>query len=147
MTDSTRCLLDGLDDRLSPGIRRSAGWNRRDVLAVSEARIIRIVVEPLDSSPPVYSTMTGERLLNISQDGYTEVLSMTISARNKLSGEVGRIETDGVTAEVQITLAESAQAELTAVITETSVDELDIAEGETVTAVIKATEVMIEDEG
>lgn len=71
-------------------------------------------------------------------------MEMTLSARNQLSGEVNHVETDGVTAEVQIALTESET--ITAVITETSVNELDIAEGETVTAVIKATEVMIENE-
>lgn len=76
--------------------------------------------------------------------GEMEGLKMTLSARNQISGEVTHVETDGVTAEVQIALAESET--ITAVITDTSVDELNIAEGETVTAVIKATEVMIDNE-
>lgn len=66
---------------------------------------------------------------------------MTLSARNQLFGEVSHVETNGVTAEVQIDLTE--EETITALITDGSIAELDIMAGDSVNAVIKATDVMI----
>lgn len=67
---------------------------------------------------------------------------MTLSARNRLSGTVTNVETDGPVAEVTVEIAGGDT--LTAVITAASVERLGIAAGEEVDAVIKASSVMIE---
>lgn len=80
---------------------------------------------------------------------------MTLSARNRLSGEVRNVETDGLTAEVTVEVGDSANPSdslaagdgetVTAVITRSSAESLDLSEGDSVDAVIKATAVMIDD--
>lgn len=67
---------------------------------------------------------------------------MTLSARNRLEGTVSSLTTDGLTAEVVVELGDGQ--EVTAVITANSVERLGIEEGAAVSAVIKATEVMVE---
>jgi len=67
---------------------------------------------------------------------------MALSARNRLSGTVRSVETDGLMAEVEVEL--DAGQVVTAVITSGSVDRLGIEEGKEVNAVVKATEVMVE---
>jgi molybdate transport system regulatory protein len=66
---------------------------------------------------------------------------MALSARNRLTGEATSIETSGPTAEV--TVETEGRETIAAIITTDSVDRLNLAEGETVDAVIKATDVMI----
>jgi len=68
--------------------------------------------------------------------------SMSLSARNRLSGTVQSVETDGLMAEVVIEL-DGGQV-VTAVITAGSVERLGVEEGKELDAVIKATEVMVE---
>ena len=63
------------------------------------------------------------------------------SARNRLSGVVRSVETDGVMALVEI---EAGPFLVTAAITRDSVRELGLAPGVPATAVMKATSVMIE---
>jgi len=72
------------------------------------------------------------------------VVGMGLSARNRLDGTVQSIETDGIMAEV--TIETTGGQTVTAVITTSSVERLGIAEGDEVNAVIKATEVMVENE-
>jgi molybdate transport system regulatory protein len=67
---------------------------------------------------------------------------MAISARNRLAGTVRNVETDGLMAEVEIEL--DAGQVVTAVVTAGSVDRLGVEEGAELDAVIKATEVMVE---
>jgi len=67
---------------------------------------------------------------------------MSLSARNRLSGTVRRVETDDLMAEVEIEL-DGGQV-VTAVITSGSVERLGVEEGAELDAVIKATEVMVE---
>jgi molybdate transport system regulatory protein len=66
---------------------------------------------------------------------------MALSARNRLTGEVTDVDTSGPTAEV--TVETEGGKTVAAVITSDSVDRLGLSEGETVDAVIKATDVMI----
>lgn len=66
---------------------------------------------------------------------------MALSARNSLSGEVTNVETTDLVAEVTVEL--DGGETVTAVITANSVDRLGIEEGETVDAVVKATDVMV----
>lgn len=67
---------------------------------------------------------------------------MSLSARNRLSGTVRSVETDGLMAELELEL-DGGQV-VTAVITAGSVDRLGVEEGNELDAVIKATEVMVE---
>jgi molybdopterin-binding protein len=65
---------------------------------------------------------------------------MELSARNQLKGTVTAIVTGTVMAEVSVDVAGS---EVVAAITRSSVERLGLAEGDAVTVVIKATEVML----
>jgi molybdopterin-binding protein len=63
------------------------------------------------------------------------------SARNRFSGVVRSVETDGVMALVEL---EAGPFLVTAAITRDAIEELGLAAGVTATAVVKATSVMIE---
>ncbi|MCC6178127.1 MAG: TOBE domain-containing protein [Chloroflexi bacterium] len=65
---------------------------------------------------------------------------MEISARNQLHGTVKSIKLGQVMAEVVVDVNGS---EVVAAITRSSVESLGLAQGDRVTAIIKATEVMI----
>jgi molybdate transport system regulatory protein len=66
---------------------------------------------------------------------------MRLSARNQLDGVVTDVQLGSVMATVVVRL--SGGQEVTSVITKDSAQELGLAEGDSVTAVIKSTEVMI----
>ena len=66
---------------------------------------------------------------------------MKLSARNQLPGKVKAIDVGVVTAEVVIAL--DGGGELTAVITQKSVENLGLTVGKKVYAVVKSTEVMV----
>jgi len=66
---------------------------------------------------------------------------MPISARNQLEGIVTSIKLGGVMAEVVVAVGEH---QLVSVVTRQSVEDLGLAEGDKVTAIIKSTEVMLE---
>lgn len=66
---------------------------------------------------------------------------MTLSARNRLSGTVKSVKTDEIMAEVVIELPDGQT--VTSTITRGSADRLNLAEGDDIEAVIKASEVMI----
>ncbi|WP_227353962.1 TOBE domain-containing protein [Haladaptatus salinisoli] len=63
-----------------------------------------------------------------------------LSARNRLSGEVVEVKTGDVTAEVSLDVNGET---VTAVVTRESAEDLEIEEGMELTAVIKATDVMV----
>ena len=63
-----------------------------------------------------------------------------ISGRNKLEGIVTQVRTSGLLAEVTIDVGGQS---LTAIITKTSADNLDLKAGKPAVALIKATEVMV----
>lgn len=65
---------------------------------------------------------------------------MTLSARNKLRGEIQEIILGDVMAHVVVKVGENI---IESVITRRSADELKLKRGDTVSAVVKATEVMI----
>ena len=66
---------------------------------------------------------------------------MKISARNVLKGKVKRITRGAVNSEVTIEIA--GGTEITSIITNASVDNLELKEGSKAFAVIKASSVMI----
>ena len=65
---------------------------------------------------------------------------MQLSARNQLRGTVTSIKLGGVMAEVVVRVGEN---EIVSVVTRTSVEEMGIAEGDEVTAIVKSTEVLL----
>jgi molybdopterin-binding protein len=66
---------------------------------------------------------------------------MELSARNNLRGTVKSVKMDSITAEVIIDLGHGL--EIVSVITRDSVERLGLKVGDTATAIIKSTEVMI----
>ena len=66
---------------------------------------------------------------------------MKISARNLLKGTVENVELGAITASIKIKI--ESPGLITALITKESVEKLDLKKGDTVTAIIKATEVMV----
>ena len=69
------------------------------------------------------------------------VPDMRLSARNQLAGVVESVEHGAVMSTVVIRLA--GGQEVVAAITRDSAESLELAQGDAVTAVIKATEVMV----
>jgi len=65
---------------------------------------------------------------------------MKLSARNKLPGIVDSIKTDGLSAKVGVRVGDN---HIVAMITSEAVEELGIKVGDTVTAVIKSSSVML----
>ena len=65
---------------------------------------------------------------------------MQLSARNQLSGTVQTVKSGAVMAEVTVSVE---AGDITAAITETSRERLNLKEGDRVSVIIKATEVMI----
>ncbi|HXY07755.1 MAG TPA: TOBE domain-containing protein [Terriglobales bacterium] len=74
-------------------------------------------------SPPVYNDQT------------------TISARNKLRGTIEEVQLGDVMAHVVVRVGDNL---IESAITRRSADELKLKKGDTVVAVVKATEVMIQ---
>jgi molybdopterin-binding protein len=66
---------------------------------------------------------------------------MTLSARNRLEGEVTELQLGGVMAHVVIRVGKSV---IESVITRRSAEEMKLKVGDKVSAVIKSTEVMLE---
>lgn len=68
---------------------------------------------------------------------------MSISIRNRLPGTIERIVSDKIVSEVVI---RTAAGTVTSIITTGSVERMNLSEGDTVFAIIKATEVSVEKE-
>jgi molybdopterin-binding protein len=66
---------------------------------------------------------------------------MTLSARNRLEGKITELQLGGVMAHVAIKVGDNL---IESVITKRSAVEMNLKVGDTVTAVIKSTEVMLE---
>jgi len=69
---------------------------------------------------------------------------MALSARNNLTGTVTSVKRDEIMAEVVVELGDGQ--EVTSTITRSSADRLEVEEGDEVSAVIKASEVIIDKE-
>jgi molybdopterin-binding protein len=65
---------------------------------------------------------------------------MELSARNQLKGRITKVKSGAVMAEVEVTVEGGT---VVAAITEGSSQQLKLAEGDEVTVIFKATEVMI----
>ena len=66
---------------------------------------------------------------------------MQLSARNQLKGKIVGVELGAVMANIKIEVTDPSV--ITAVITKESAENLGLAEGDDVTAIIKSTEVII----
>lgn len=66
----------------------------------------------------------------------------SLSARNRLKGKITRIKKGGVVAGVELKLDGTGDL-IYSVITNEAVDELNLKVGDSVAAIVKATEVMI----
>ncbi len=66
---------------------------------------------------------------------------MILSARNRLVGKVTEVEFDNVVAHVVVSVGDNM---IESVITKRSAEEMKLKIGDTVSAVIKSTEVMLE---
>jgi molybdopterin-binding protein len=66
---------------------------------------------------------------------------MALSARNQLRGQIKDVKLGSVMAHIVVQAGEN---EIESVITRRSADEMKLKTGDTVTAVIKSTEVMIQ---
>jgi molybdopterin-binding protein len=69
------------------------------------------------------------------------VVAMALSARNQLRGQVKDVKLGDVMAHITVQVGEN---EIESVITRLSADEMKLKAGDTVTVVIKSTEVMIQ---
>lgn len=69
------------------------------------------------------------------------LLSMTLSARNRLKGKIVELQLGGVMAHVAVKVGDNL---IESVITKRSADEMKLKVGDTVSAIIKSTEVMLE---
>lgn len=77
----------------------------------------------------------------LSDSASVEVKAVKLSARNQFKGKVVAVEKGVITAKVKVEV--KMPVTVTAVITKESVEDLDIKIGDEVTAIVKATEVMI----
>ena len=66
----------------------------------------------------------------------------TISARNHLVGTVSEVKVDGLMAQVEILVTEPAR--IVALVTRDAIEELGLKPGESATAIVKSTSVMVE---
>ena len=80
----------------------------------------------------------------MSDETQWEAIDPKISARNRLKGTVQNVEKGPTTAKVIIKI--EAPAVITAIISKEAVEELEVKTGDTIEAVIKATEVMVAEE-
>lgn len=95
-------------------------------------------------------TMHGKNLLSEyysaqmfldSFSKHSEAENLKLSARNQLKGKVVEVQKGALTAKVKVEVL--IPATVTAVITKDAADELDIKIGDEVSAVVKATEIII----
>ena len=69
------------------------------------------------------------------------LLLMTLSARNRLEGKITELQLGGVMAHVVVRVGDNL---IESVITRRSAEEMNLKVGDTVSAVIKSTEVLLE---
>jgi len=77
----------------------------------------------------------------LGDDTNWEAIGLKVSARNQLKGTVKNVEKGIITAKVKIEV--DTPAVITAIISKEAVEELDVKPGDKISAVIKATEVMV----
>lgn len=73
-------------------------------------------------------------------DGSAMIAVMPLSARNQLTGKIAEIQLGDIMAHVKVRVGKNL---IESVITRQSAEDLGLKKGDTVTAVIKSTEVML----
>jgi molybdopterin-binding protein len=71
-----------------------------------------------------------------------EAHASAISARNRFVGTVTDVQVDGLMAQVELVVTEPAR--VVALVTRDAVEELGLQKGDSVTAIVKSTSVMVE---
>jgi len=84
--------------------------------------------------------LDGGRFSTFTDGGFM-IFGMTLSARNRLAGEIIELEFGGVMAHVVVRVGTDL---IESVITKRSAEEMKLKIGDKVSAVIKSTEVMLE---
>jgi molybdopterin-binding protein len=87
----------------------------------------------------ITNASTARRIISFSPSLYN--CGMAISARNKLRGKIEEIQLGDVMAHVVVKVGDNL---IESAITRRSAEELKLKKGDTVVAVVKATEVMIQ---
>jgi molybdopterin-binding protein len=102
-----------------------------------------MVASHIRSPPPSNTELEHHPILSPLDSSNDEAYSlpMTLSARNRLEGEVVEIQFGGVMAHVVMRVGKNL---IESVITKRSADEMKLKVGDKVSAVIKSTEVMLE---
>jgi cytochrome c peroxidase len=132
-------MRPGTDDRRGPnrGVGRQHQQGRRPRLH-ADGRSAR---RPARVTQLAHRRHTAPRLpVRGSVEAHGTGDTMTLSARNHLQGTIEEIQYGGVLAHVTIKVAGGL---IESVITKRSAEEMKLKEGDSVTAVVKATEVMI----
>lgn len=88
-----------------------------------------------------YQRIAGGVKEVVKEEGFWEALGLKISARNKIAGKVTKIKKDSVVAHVEIKC--SAPISIVSLITSDAANDLELKVGDRVTAIVKATEVLI----
>ena len=138
MKISARNVFEGKVDRLVPGAVNS----EVDIVLNNGDKIVAIVT---NGSAKSLGLATGKIVLALVKASSVLVMSeaggVTLSARNMLSGKVARLSNGPVSSEVAIALPGGTTVHAT--ITHEAATELGIAEGSAVTAVFKASSVIL----
>jgi len=90
----------------------------------------------IQTDPQMSTEISGRK-----QTGRRILLAMTLSARNRLEGKIIELQLGGVMAHVVVKVGSNL---IESVITKRSADEMKLKVGDTVSAIIKSTEVMLE---
>jgi molybdopterin-binding protein len=95
----------------------------------------------LDTDNRAYAPWPSQKGVDKARRRRDTLRIMTLSARNRLSGKVVQIEVGDVMAHIVVRVGKNV---VESVITRRSVEEMKLKVGDTVNAVIKSTEVMLE---
>ncbi len=127
-------LIDKLENKLGEKVLlRSRGGKGGGGLVTLSKRGSEIVKE--------YQRVAKGVRGMVKEEGFWEALGLKISARNKIVGRVTSIRKDPVVAHIEI--RSSVPVTIVSVITSDAADDLGLKVGDRVTALIKATEVLI----
>jgi molybdopterin-binding protein len=81
------------------------------------------------------------RFVREQEDPYAPDQLLSLSARNRLSGVVTRVQRDKLTAIIEV---RAGRFRVVSLLTREAADDLNLQEGDLATAVVKATDVMME---
>ena len=106
--------------------------------------LVRSLTQQLPSllEPPIQQSLQADSVATETEFfSRSEVRAMKVSARNVLKGTIKQVIKGAVNTEVTLEVAPGV--EITSIITSTSAEQLELAEGKVAYAVIKSSNVMI----